>query len=643
MILCLGDLGRSPRMQYHALSCAKAGMSVDLLGYEGSDLHPSLSSNALVHVHRFHVALKYSVAASTSSLPSRLARLVLAPLKVGLQLMQLLGLMFSCPTPDFILVQNPPSIPSLLCCAVVSLLRSSSVIIDWHNFGYSLIALSLGPYHRLTALHRWYEHLFSHTAQSHLCVTQAMQSFLQKEWGVRATVLYDRPPREFHPLDSEGKHELWVQLQEGGWVDTAAIELKFFGRRLDDGTLLTRVDPVHGGVVMREERPVVLVSSTSWTADEDFSLLLEAVKEFEEVREEEMKERQRREKRRSADDEKASESAEDGVDEEEEEEKVSDEDVNSSPATLLHVVHHLRRRRRRQQLTLHPLLVLITGKGPLLAAFLSLTSSLRLRHCHISTLFLPFHMYPALLGSADLGLSFHTSSSGLDLPMKVVDMFGAGLPVLAVDFKALPELLKEGETGYTFKDGQQLGSLVEVMIGEWPDDGRMRRMRERVQEWGAVRWEQSWAEHAAPLFLSAPSSSYWSTLLSTLLAHVLTLLSSIPSRVRFLLLFMLAATVFRVTSYPIPALPPVPSITSLYASLSELSLPSLLSSLTSFAQSPAASLIVLSVIGGVMFWLFVVYRVNRAVGDEAGAKALRGPARGQVRELYTSSEEDKEE
>jgi beta-1,4-mannosyltransferase len=34
-VLVLGDIGRSPRMQYHALSIAKNGGRVDLIGYLG--------------------------------------------------------------------------------------------------------------------------------------------------------------------------------------------------------------------------------------------------------------------------------------------------------------------------------------------------------------------------------------------------------------------------------------------------------------------------------------------------------------------------------------------------------------------------------------------------------------------------------
>ena len=44
-ILVLGDIGRSPRMQYHALSCAKAGYHVDLVGFGGICLILAILSN----------------------------------------------------------------------------------------------------------------------------------------------------------------------------------------------------------------------------------------------------------------------------------------------------------------------------------------------------------------------------------------------------------------------------------------------------------------------------------------------------------------------------------------------------------------------------------------------------------------------
>ncbi|CAG8848154.1 15594_t:CDS:1, partial [Racocetra persica] len=36
-IVVLGDIGRSPRMQYHALSFAQNDWTVDLVGYDGKN------------------------------------------------------------------------------------------------------------------------------------------------------------------------------------------------------------------------------------------------------------------------------------------------------------------------------------------------------------------------------------------------------------------------------------------------------------------------------------------------------------------------------------------------------------------------------------------------------------------------------
>lgn len=65
------------------------------------------------------------------------------------------------------------------------------------------------------------------------------------------------------------------------------------------------------------------------------------------------------------------------------------------------------------------LVVVVTGKGPQKAAYESKMQQLSLQHVAFRTAWLAAADYPVLLGSADLGISLHTSSSGLDLPMKV--------------------------------------------------------------------------------------------------------------------------------------------------------------------------------------------------------------------------------
>lgn len=53
-VLVLGDIGRSPRMQYHALSIAKHGGTVELIGYHGM-WTSSLTANSVMLTHHLRV------------------------------------------------------------------------------------------------------------------------------------------------------------------------------------------------------------------------------------------------------------------------------------------------------------------------------------------------------------------------------------------------------------------------------------------------------------------------------------------------------------------------------------------------------------------------------------------------------------
>lgn len=117
----------------------------------------------------------------------------------------------------------------------------------------------------------------------------------------------------------------------------------------------------------------MLISSTSWTEDEDFSILLEALQHYDKM-----------------------------------------VDIQSSK--------------------LPDIVCIITGKGPLKVYYQDVIAKTKLNHVEICTPWVEDEDYPVLVGSADLGICLHTSSSGLDLPMKVVDMFGCGVPVCAIDF-----------------------------------------------------------------------------------------------------------------------------------------------------------------------------------------------------------------
>ncbi|TRM62853.1 glycosyl transferases group 1-domain-containing protein [Schizophyllum amplum] len=511
-ILVLGDVGRSPRMMYHAQSFAECEFVTDVIGYKGSRVIPSLERLPKVQLHYL---------AEPPTWLSRLPFVIAAPFKIFHQVLTILVVLIVDieAAPEFLLVQNPPSIPTLAIVWIVSRIRGSKVIIDWHNLGYSILALKLGENHIYVRISTWFERYFGRSAYAHLFVTQAMRDHLVSKWDLQGhkIVLHDRPHSQFHRTTPQEIHDLFIKLQA---VLLAQPSLRGFLPRgtLPYSTAFTATDgddPVKKDVGipisvtqptlkeiapprLRADRPALLVSSTSWTEDEDFGMLIEALEKYEAAA------RERNAKRDgfgAAADERDAE-------------------------------------RGRSSTPLPKVLCVVTGKGPLRIKYMQRIGKLQTGWTWVRcvSMWLEAEDYPLLLGAADLGVSLHTSSSALDLPMKVVDMFGAGTPVCALDFACINELVKDGKNGLIFKTSEELAQQLMDLFSDFPNGTQqldamrailqgknekihasrplehahaMDRTPERMQrqpsveedEWEWSSWDENWAKTVRPLLL----------------------------------------------------------------------------------------------------------------------------------------------
>ena len=110
--------------------------------------------------------------------------------------------------------------------------------------------------------------------------------------------------------------------------------------------------------------------------------------------------------------------------------------------------------------------------------------------------------YPQVLASGDIGVSLHTSSSNLDLPMKVLDMFGSGLPVCAFKFDCLHELVVHDENGLHFTSGQELSLQLQRLLTTFPRRSKeLLKYRENIRKkFGENnRWHDNWMKNAWPV------------------------------------------------------------------------------------------------------------------------------------------------
>lgn len=432
VVVVLGDVGRSPRMQYHALSLLQEGYDVSLVGYDGEELIPDLLRNGeALNVVRF----------SASSPPKFLRQKMVLPLYFLWRVCSLVGGLLRAlwivqirrPVVDCVLVQNPPAIPLLivayLYCHLLGLGRRKrpKLVIDWHNLGYSMLLVGM-----IQKVARVYEETMAPLADGHLCVTKAMKDFLRRDMKVikDISVLYDCPPTMFRPLPVEEQHAFLIRLQRESLTDCA-----WTNELTENQSLLT--EHVDGKIMPRRNRPVLITSSTSWTEDEDFSILLEALVNL-------------------------------------------DQRLGSLRA-----------------------LVFVTGKGPMKEFYQDKISQLQLRNISIHTLWLTPRDYPLLLACADLGVSLHTSTSGLDLPMKVLDLYGCETPVCAMGFKCLDELVQDKVTGRIFTTSDELADQLDTLLRPIPERagphafGDLATYSANLK--GRQRWSENWKAHALPL------------------------------------------------------------------------------------------------------------------------------------------------
>ena len=75
--------------------------------------------------------------------------------------------------------------PTFLVAWFISRLRGIKVVIDWHNFGWTILAQKLGEGAPIVKIAGLYERFFGKVVGDiHLTVTDAMKDVLRKEFAI---------------------------------------------------------------------------------------------------------------------------------------------------------------------------------------------------------------------------------------------------------------------------------------------------------------------------------------------------------------------------------------------------------------------------------------------------------------------------
>jgi beta-1,4-mannosyltransferase len=386
-------------MQYHAHALAVNGVDVDLVGESGVPLPGFLAHNRIC-IHR--LPERRPAAASRVPYSLRAAALSLT------SAVELVACLRRLPRPNVIVVQTPPAIPSLVVAWLAGRWHRARVVFDWHNFGWTILALRFTTQHRAVRVARAIERWSARLGDAHLAVSQMMAAELVRTWSVSpVAVFHDRPADIFAP--STADTTLRARL-----VDEAG-----FG----DGVT-----------------PAFAIAPTGWTRDEDMSLLLQAADHLERAW------------------------------------------IDGPSARRL--------------------VIAITGQGAGRRAFEARLAARRGERVQIVAAWAEPDEYPRLVAAADAGICVHRSSSGVDLPMKVCDMLGAGVPACVLDYGAVVrETVQPDGNALLFRDAAELAACLDRLFTSWPEPTPVwTELRAGALAAAAgEHWTAAWAREALPV------------------------------------------------------------------------------------------------------------------------------------------------
>lgn len=144
----------------------------------------------------------------------RFLYLVYAVLRLVTQSVQLLWVLLFSNTYSYIVIQNPPCLPLLLIAILIQTLTKTKVVIDWHNYGFSILAVNRTNKFLVKAA-KHYEVFLGRFGWRHLTVSKAMKTDLATMTGIRPEhiqVLYDRATPKFAEVSERERRELFGSL-----------------------------------------------------------------------------------------------------------------------------------------------------------------------------------------------------------------------------------------------------------------------------------------------------------------------------------------------------------------------------------------------------------------------------------------------